>query len=197
MDDTNLISSSTEGITSMLSSAQEFYNFNNTKINFKKAIIVYNRELSDNDLPISSQPTPFLFDLGVHSFALTPLSPKDSFRFLGVWFTLSLSHNYIKKQCKTEYALVAAKLRFKKLTNKQLTYLHNMVLMPKVLYRLKATLLSDKDCQTISLPFKSMFKRSLQFVSTILNSFLSFHSARSEEHTSELQSLTNLVCRLL
>src|SRR5436305_2588979 len=177
MDDTNLISSSTEGITSMLSSAQEFYNFNNTKINFKKAIIVCNRELSDNDLPISSQPAPFTFDLGVHSFALTPLPPKDSFRFLGVWFTLSLSQSYIKKQCKTEYALVVAKLRFKKLTNKQLIYLRNMVLMPKVLYRLKATLLSDKDCQAISLPFRSMLKRSLQLVSTIPNNFLSFHRA--------------------
>src|SRR5436309_15957375 len=124
MDDTNLIFSSTDGVVSMLSTAHEFYNFNNTKINFKKAIIVCNRELFDNNLPISSQPAPFTFDLGIHSFALSPLPPKDSFRFLGVWFSLSLSHNFIKKQCKTEYALVTAKLRFKKLTNKQLVYLH-------------------------------------------------------------------------
>src|SRR5207237_370366 len=84
MDDTNLISSSTSVIVSMLSTEQEFYNFNNTKINFKKAIIVCNRELFNNNLPISSQPTPYTFDLGAHSFALTPLPPKDSFRFLGV-----------------------------------------------------------------------------------------------------------------
>src|SRR5438270_3274161 len=79
MDDTNLISSSTEGVVLMLSSAQEFYNFNNTKINFKKAIIVCNRDLSNNSLPISSQPAPFSFDLGAHSFTLSPVLPKNSF----------------------------------------------------------------------------------------------------------------------
>ncbi|MGF7231783.1 hypothetical protein, partial [Arachidicoccus sp.] len=156
---------------------QEFYNFNNTKINFNKAVIVCNRELSDNSIPISAQPAPFTFNLGDHSFTLPPLPPKESFRFLGVWFTLSPSHNFIKQQCKTEYALVAAKLRYKKLTNKQLIYLHNMVLMPKVLFRLKSTLLSEKDCHAISLPFRSVFKRSLQLVSTTPNNFLSYHRA--------------------
>src|SRR5581483_8277527 len=71
MDDTNLISSSTEGIVTMFSTAQEFYNFNNTKINFQKAIMVCNRDLSDNNLPISSQPASFTFNLGDHSFALS------------------------------------------------------------------------------------------------------------------------------
>jgi len=52
-----------------------------------------------------------------------------------------------------------------------------MVLMPKVLYRLKATLLSDKDCRAISIPFKSILKRSLQLASTIPNSFLSYDRA--------------------
>src|SRR5258706_11681090 len=40
----------------------------------------------------------------------------------------------------------------------------------------------------------------LRGLSATVNNVLQFHSepsARSEEHTSELQSLTNLVCRLL
>jgi len=92
MDDTNLVSSSTEGLLHMLSTAQEFYSFNNTKINFKKAVIVCNRDFSDNNLPISSQPSPYLFDLGPSSFSLAPLSPNESFHFLGVWFTQDPEH---------------------------------------------------------------------------------------------------------
>ena len=43
MDDTTLISSSIEGLMQMLSIAQEFYEMNNTKINFNKANLICNR----------------------------------------------------------------------------------------------------------------------------------------------------------
>src|SRR2546429_5329108 len=42
MDDTTLISSSIEGLDHLLNIAQEFYNINNTKINFNKAEFICN-----------------------------------------------------------------------------------------------------------------------------------------------------------
>src|SRR5258706_10094900 len=50
-------------------------------------------------------------------------------------------------------------------------------------------------CDGISLPCESTTRRTLT-VSVVL-SRVSTARMRSEEHTSELQSLTNLVCRLL
>src|SRR4051795_4222130 len=43
MDDTTLISSSIEGLNQLLDIAQEFYDMNNTKINFNKAELKCNR----------------------------------------------------------------------------------------------------------------------------------------------------------
>src|SRR6185369_802401 len=142
MDDTTLLSSDITGIEHMLDVAQEFYQMNNTKINFNKADLICNRNPNDPSKKLSTVPSPYSFNVAPTSFSLTPLAPSASFRFLGVWFTISSSSAFVKKQCKTEYALFASTLRRKHLTIDQLRYLHNSVLIPRVEYRLKATLLT-------------------------------------------------------
>jgi hypothetical protein len=79
------------------------------------------------------------------SFELTPLKQNESFRFLGVWFTLSLSKQFVKKQASTKYNLFANKLKNKRLTSDHLTYLHNMVLIPRLDFCLKATVFSEAE----------------------------------------------------
>src|SRR5437016_258156 len=172
MDDTNLIATSTDALTIMLNFAQEFYNFNNTKINFNKAIFICNRDPHNNENPLPDTSSPYTFNVGDNSFNITPIPYNDSFRFLGVWFTLSLSPSHVKKQCLTEYRLFAAKIKHKRLTSNQLTYLHNMVLLLKVCYRLKATTLSESKCSRIMGPFKKTFKNSLSLTVTLPNSFV-------------------------
>src|SRR5436853_727538 len=171
MDDTNLFATSSDALTIMLNFAQEFYNFNNTKINFSKAILICNRDPHNNEHPLPTSPIPFTFNIVGNSFNITPLPQNDSFRFLGVWFTLSLSSTYVKTQCLTEYRLFAAKLTNKRLTSDQLTYLHNMVLLPKVCYRLKASTLSEDECTRIMAPFKKTLKNSLSLAVTLPDSF--------------------------
>src|SRR3954447_5642824 len=98
-------------------------------------------------------------------------------RFLGVWFTLTLTKHFIKKQCRTEYQLFAGKLRNKKLTTDQLKYLHNAILLTKVLYRLKCTVFSEKDCDGIMGPFKKLYKNTSNLVKSIPNCFLHYNQA--------------------
>src|SRR5437016_314794 len=172
MDDTNLIATSTDALTIMLNFAQEFYNFNNTKINFNKAIFICNRDPHNNEDPLPDPFLPYTFNVGDNSFDITPIPYNDSFRFLGVWFTLSLSPSHVKKQCLTEYRLFAAKIKHKRLTSDQLTYLHNMVLLPKVCYRLKTTTLSESECTRIMGPFKKTFKNSLNLTVMLPDSFI-------------------------
>src|SRR5436305_1944766 len=171
IDDTTLIFLTIEGLTQMLSTAQEFYSFNNTKINFNKAVLICNRDPHNRSSPLLLVPTSYRFlahNIDFHS------TPDISFRFLGVWFTLSLNKKFVKKQCKTEYQLFANKLSRKRLTTDQLKYLHNAVLLPKVLYRLKCTALSERDCNIIASPFKRLYKQTSSFVSSLSDSFLHF-----------------------
>src|SRR3954467_1108490 len=177
MDDTTLISSSTEGLLYLLDIAQEFYDMNNTKINFTKVELICNRDPTDQSSHISDYPVPYNFKTSTIDFTCTPLSPKNSFRFLGVWFTLTLNKQFVKRQCHTEYHLFASKLANKKLTTDQLKYLHNAVLLPKVLYRLKCTALSDQECNVITGPFKKIYKTTSSLVSSLPNSFLHYKQA--------------------
>jgi len=161
----------------MLATAQEFYNLNNTKVNFNKAVLICNRDPNDQLRALQPTPLPYHFELGPNSFDIQPLPYSESFRFLGVWFTLSLTQSYVKKQCAAEYNLFASKLQNKRLTYDQLIYLHNMVLLPKVDYRLKTTLLSEGDCNSIMAPFKRTFKHSLKLCVTLPSAFLHFDKA--------------------
>src|SRR3989337_1488923 len=85
MDDTTIVSSSIQGLTEILSIAQEFYQLNNTKINFNKADLICNRDPSSPTDPLPFSPASFQFLSYNINFAVTPLSPSTSFRFLGVW----------------------------------------------------------------------------------------------------------------
>src|SRR5437870_7267365 len=88
MDDMNLFATSSDALNIMLNFAQEFYNFNNTKINFSKAIFICNRDPQSNDDPLPLAPSSYTFDIIGNSFDITSLLNNDSFWFLGVWFTL-------------------------------------------------------------------------------------------------------------
>src|SRR4051794_6266570 len=197
IDDTTLISSSIEGLNQLLDIAQEFYDMNNTKINFNKAELICNRDPSNSSTKLPDLPALFNFKLSMVNFTCTPLSPNTSFRFLGVWFTLTLNKKFVKKQCTTEYQLFTGKLRNKKLTTDQLKYLHNAVLLTKVLYRLKCTVFSEKDCDSIMGPFKKLYKNTSNLVKSIPNCFLHYSQALGitnlyQQHiTSHITTLNN------
>src|SRR2546430_7895007 len=71
--------------------------------------------------------------------------------------------------------------------------------------------ISPNECSYIIKPFRKIFKQKLHLARSIPNAILEnrliynfrdfyevqMQSKRSEEHTSELQSQSNLVCRLL
>jgi hypothetical protein len=90
---------------------------------------------------------------------------------------MNLNKSYVKKQCSTEYRLFCNTLRNKNLTNKQLVYLHNAVLLPKVEYRLKRTILTRKDCDRISAPFRSVLKHALHLTRSFPTDLIQYRSS--------------------
>ncbi|CAG8753822.1 775_t:CDS:2, partial [Rhizophagus irregularis] len=68
-------------------------------------------------------------------FSLRALRLSSSFRFLGVWFNLQGSPNFVLSQLKDIYSSFLASVRFKKLSPVQLAYLHSSVVLPKAQFR--------------------------------------------------------------
>ena len=81
MDDTNLFATFSDALTIMLNFAQEFYNFNNTKINFNKAVFICNWDPQNNDNPLPLVPSSYTFDITDNNFDITSILNNDSFRY--------------------------------------------------------------------------------------------------------------------
>ncbi|PKB95302.1 hypothetical protein RhiirA5_436969, partial [Rhizophagus irregularis] len=145
MDDSTLISSSKSGMESMLSITEAFYQINNTSANHNKYVLI------TNSLPPTSvsSPSPVVFDL-----QLSGLNIKQ-----------------VARECNS----FAAIIRPAKLSAKQVVYLHNSVLIPKLEYRMQVTHLSESECALATSSIRSLVKHKANF-SRILPDFILFLS---------------------
>ncbi|GET62748.1 reverse transcriptase family protein [Rhizophagus irregularis DAOM 181602=DAOM 197198] len=174
MDDSTLISSSKAGMEFMLSITEEFYQINNTSANHNKYVLI------TNSLPLTLNSTlsPITFNLdlsslnSVPSITITPISMTTSFRFLGVWFNIKSSRDFVKKQLKRECCSFAATICPAKLSSKQVVYLHNAVLILKLEYRMQVTHLSESDCHLITRSIRSVVKHKANFSRSLPNPIL-------------------------
>ncbi|GBC15254.2 ribonuclease H-like domain-containing protein [Rhizophagus irregularis DAOM 181602=DAOM 197198] len=174
MDDSTLISSSKAGMEFMLSITEEFYQINNTSANHNKYVLITNSLLLTSNSTLS----PITFNLNlsslnsVPSITITPISMTTSFRFLGVWFNIKSSRDFVKKQLKRECCSFAATIRPAKLSPKQVVYLHNAVLIPKLEYRMQVTHLSESDCHLVTRSIRSVVKHKANFSRSLPNPIL-------------------------
>ncbi|EXX63764.1 hypothetical protein GLOIN_2v1790829 [Rhizophagus irregularis DAOM 181602=DAOM 197198] len=165
MDDSTLISSSKSGIESMLSITEEFYQINNTSANHNKYVLI------TYSLPPTSVslPSPVVFDLQlsglnkVPSISIVPIAMNSSFRFLGVWFNVAGSRDFVKKQVARECNSFAAIVHPAKLSAKQVVYLHNTVLILKLEYCMQVTHLSESECASATSSIRSLVKHKADF----------------------------------
>jgi hypothetical protein len=69
----------------------------------------------------------------------------------------------VHNQISQEYKELSAIVRWKKLSPAQLTYIHNVVLLPRVEYRSQVTHISESLCKKLLSPFIILFKNRLGF----------------------------------
>ncbi|GBB93749.1 hypothetical protein RclHR1_22240004 [Rhizophagus clarus] len=174
MDDSTLISSSKAGLEHMLSITKEFYVLNNTSANHQKYVLI------SNSLPLTTTSTisPVEFHLSLSSLndistiSVTPLSITSSFCFLGVWFNIKGSRDFVKKQIAGECNSFAATLRLARLSAKQVVYLYNSVLIPKLEYHMQVTHLSATNCYIATRSIRSLVKHKANFSRSLPNPIL-------------------------
>ncbi|GET57708.1 reverse transcriptase family protein [Rhizophagus irregularis DAOM 181602=DAOM 197198] len=155
MDDSTLIASSKQGIEDRLSITAEFYTLNNTQANSAKYILLSSEQFSQTivfDLFPSSLNT-------IHTLTLKALALSTSFRFLGVWFNLSASSRFVHNQTVSMVKDMAALLSPKKLLAQHIAYLYNVVLLPRLEFRLQTTLFAESTINRMVSPMLFLIRQ--------------------------------------
>ncbi|GET55173.1 reverse transcriptase family protein [Rhizophagus irregularis DAOM 181602=DAOM 197198] len=155
MDDSTLIASSKQGIEDRLSITAEFYTLNNTQANSAKYILLSSEQFSQTivfDLFPSSLNT-------IHTLTLKALALSTSFQFLGVWFNLSASSRFVHSQTVSMVKDMATLLSPKKLLAQHIAYLYNVVLLPRLEFRLQSTLFAESTINRMVSPMLSLIRQ--------------------------------------
>ncbi len=176
---------------SILSIADSFFILNDILINDDKAIL-----LTNDQLPESREAH---FNLPHRSLTIKAHPILATERVLGVWITLQRSDKFIIQQIKQEISQVCDILKYKKVTDKQLLYMFNAVVIPRLEYRSQLVFLSEDLCSTLMASYKKLFKHKLNLNQCIPNAILStnlLYNFRSLYEVKVHSMFTNLVCLL-
>ncbi len=122
IDDMTWITSSQSNIEFILSIADSFFTLNDILINDDKMIL-----LTNDQLPESRKAQ---FNLSNRCLTIKAHPVQATERVLGIWITLQCSNKFIIQQIKQEISQVYDALRYKKVTDKQLLYVFNAVIIP-------------------------------------------------------------------
>src|SRR6266540_6417449 len=176
---------------SILSIADSFFILNNILINDDKAIL-----LTNDLLPESREAQ---FNLPIRSLTITARPVHATERVLGVWITLQRSNKFIIQQIQQEISQVCNTLKYKKVTDQQLLYVFNAVVIPRLEYRSQLVFLSEDLCSTLMASYRKLFKHKLNLNQCIPNAILStnlLYNFRSLYEVKVHSMFTNLVCLL-
>src|SRR6266540_4951794 len=176
---------------SILSIADSFFILNDIQINDDKAILLTNDQLPDT--------REAHFNLPTRQLTIKARPVHASERVLGVWITLQRSDRFIIQQIRQEISQVCDTLRHKKVTDKQLLYVFNAVIIPRLEYRSQLIFIPEALCSSLMAPFRKLFKHKLNLNQCIPNSNLNtnlIYNFRSLYEVKVHSMFTNLVCLL-
>ena len=165
MDDTVWIAANKTSLENMLKIADSFFSLNGIKVNKNKSELVIINPL----MPYKYAQTNFREDNTI----VRANNKNTSARFLGMWINAEGSQKYVKDLIKKEIIALNNSIRYKKLTDKQILYMFNRVLMPRLEYRLQLMILSRQECKILNSICRKTFKNKIGLSSTAPNSITS------------------------
>ena len=123
-DDTSWLAHSRASMTRTIDLSNEFFVLNDININGAKSeLIVVNGNPTDNPLDGIT--------MGSDNATVLPSPNHRPVRYLGVWFTPSLSRPQQELVAKREIKSIVSVIRTKRLTVDQIVYINNRVLIPR------------------------------------------------------------------
>jgi hypothetical protein len=145
----------------------------------------------------------FLFTLGEKqentiSFDNTLITKSDiPIRYLGIWIEEKHGKKYQRQLITQTISSLLVKLTWKATTDKQITYLINHVIFPKVEYLLNDLVLSDKEAEKINKKIRCLVKHKIGFATSSPNSMIhnklsygifDIQSRQVQKHLSDLET---------
>jgi len=167
MDDTLWLAKSRENLTEIMKVADSFYDLNFIKVNWDKSVLLTNK----NHL---CQPITLPSINGTTT--IHPLPTNDSIRYLGVWISLGSNKTFISKSLINEIKSAVAIMTPKRLTDKQIVYIYNSVLIPRIEYRSQLNFFTEQQCKLITTPFIAFMKKKLKLSCDTPSSIIYSHS---------------------
>ncbi|CAJ0856449.1 16387_t:CDS:2, partial [Entrophospora sp. SA101] len=98
-----------------------------------------------------------------------------SIRFLGVWVNAKGSTRHVKNSVHDEIINMESIMKHKHLTDKQILYIFNRVMIPRLEYCLQLTLLSENECKILGAKCRKLFKQKVGLASTVPNAVTNTH----------------------
>ena len=154
IDDTTWIAPSQTNLEKILEIVDNFYKITNTAINKDKSKLITNKKIPQNNI-----------DLKFGNQIINIEISKIPVRFPRVWISMDKT-THITQMVAKEIKNFTNTVKRKLITDKQMGYIINMVLIPLITYRLQNTILSKNSCDTLMVPVRRMFKNKLKFSST-------------------------------
>ncbi|CAG8850628.1 13280_t:CDS:1, partial [Racocetra persica] len=104
------------------------------------------------------------------------IKPKQAFRFLGCWFSISKKQTPIYNIIKTETANALTKLKKAKISDKQTIYIINAIIFTRISYRIQNTALLPTVYTHITNIYTNLVKHKAGLATSIPNLTI-FHNA--------------------
>ncbi|EXX57945.1 hypothetical protein RirG_202450 [Rhizophagus irregularis DAOM 197198w] len=103
---------------------------------------------------------------------IKPLTSKESVKILGVWINLDLKTNYVFNQCKDIIKRYNKTISFKQITDLQMKYIYNHVIILCVDYKAQLLVWTNSQTEKLNSTCRYMFKRKASLPLTTSNSII-------------------------
>ena len=141
MDDTTWIARSKRDMDLILEEARVFYKANDSQINGEKSVLITINNSSSNPAEVT---------VGPKREIVTELDHSLHTKFLGVWIGRGRQSRDSAKRAANEIAAIYKVLYSKWMTEKQVEYITNRVLIPRIEYRIQHSKLLWNTCNNLT-----------------------------------------------
>ena len=113
-----------------------------------------------------------MFFIGPNKEILQKTEENEFTRYLGIWLGEKDHKKYTINLVQREIFHITQALKYKKTTDKQILYILNRVLIPRLEYRIQHCFLSENECKKLTAKYMGKFKNAINISKTCPNSIM-------------------------
>ncbi|PKY55306.1 hypothetical protein RhiirA4_427411 [Rhizophagus irregularis] len=181
MDDTTLISKNKKELEKMIEICHQFFNINDIKANVSKyELIKINNEKED---------------LIIEGESIKKTNSEEGNRYLGIFFRYDNKREVYKQKIMSIINSACNIFNWKKLNEKQIIAVWNLVIMPRIEYQLAAIILKKWECDRLMTRINMIIKKRAGLARTTPNFIIYEKDILGVKHIYDLQM--EMLCKNL